>query len=453
MNTPLSESPKSIGASVSQPPAPVTKWWGRVVVDGNPPQRRLVIRWPRIFLAAFSLALMSYLALATALWGYYSFYRKIPDVALIDIVVLPRFSHVQAAIGAHYHAQAKQLWEQRDYVKSILTARASVQKSPANLEARLFLAKSWQQAGRFDEAVRALRDGIAFHAENPVLQKALVETCLITGRHAELLVILREALPARGVRLLDGRDPAFALAEVRAVLETEGPLTAEKVVATRSALAELPAAAPLLARIDWELNRRDNAIKRLAQARVSDPKDIGVHDSYVDMAMRLGRSVEAREASAAFLKAYPNLPMAQLRFLEAHSSRQGADRTLWMNECLRYLVQYRRTPGALERLASLAAPQGWTDLAYLLYQNSLQDNLNGFPFAIYYAASLVKAREFTRADAAMIAWGVGNQSEATQILERLHRETTSEPRRRESLVQLFKDFGFPEIAGVFERLP
>jgi tetratricopeptide (TPR) repeat protein len=421
----------------------------------------------------FALLVLCYLAIATTLWGYYSFYRGIPGVALVDVIVLPRFSRVQAAIGAHYHAQAKQLWEQRDYVKSILTARAAVQKSPADLDARLFLARSWQQAGRFDEAVRTLAEGIAFHAANAVLHKALVETCLVTRRHNELLVILRDTLPAHGVRLLDGNDPSYALAEIRAVLETDGALAAEKISATRVSIVDLPAAAPLLSRIDWELDRRDAAIKRLVQARMSDPKDVGINDSYVEMLLRLGHSVEAREASASFLKAHPNLPMAQLRFLEAHNSRQGADRSLWTTECLRYIVQYQKTPGALERLASLAAPQGWTDLTYLLYQKSLQDNLNGFPFAIYYAASLVKTREFTRADAvwrelssrnsaqlasgtyitAMIAWGVGNQSESLQILEVLRRETANEPRRRESLLQLFKDFGMPEVAAEFEQLP
>ncbi len=64
------------------------------------------------------------------------------------MAVLPRFPRVQAAIGAHYHAQAKALWEKRDFVQSILTARAAVQKAPGNLDARLFLAQCWQLAGR-----------------------------------------------------------------------------------------------------------------------------------------------------------------------------------------------------------------------------------------------------------------------------------------------------------------
>lgn len=474
MNT---SPPTAMKTSSSAPGAkpsgvPASKWWVRHVMDGNPPQLRAVIRWPRVFLAAGCLVVGGYLSLATALWGYYSFYRKIPAVSWVDVAVLPRFPRVQAAIGAHYHAQAKALWEKRDFVQAILTARAAVLKAPGNLDARLFLAQCWQLAGRQDEAVRTLTDGIAFNATDARLHKAIVEMCLTTGRHAELLQIFRETLPARGVRLLAGGDRSYQLAEVRAVLETSGAAGADAAIAAHPGLAEQVVAAPLLARIDWEMGRREKALERLSEARTKDTKDIGVHDAYVEMAMRLGRSVDAREAAATFLKAHPNLPMAQLRFLEAHGSRQGADRALWMNECLRYLAQYREVPGALERLASLAAPQGWSDLNHMLYQNALQENLSGFPFAIYYAASLVKAADFARADAvwrelsvrntaqlapgtyvsAMIAWGLGNRSEATQLLERLHRETVGEPRKRQNLARIFRDFGQETLAETFERL-
>ena len=448
---------------------PPPKWWGRFVLTGNPPQRHFVFNWGRIFAASLVVILTGYLALASALWGYYSIYRKIPGVNWIDIVVMPRFNRVQAAIGKYYYTEAKLFWEKQDYMRGIMTARAAVQKAPSDLEARLFLAGCWYQVARFDEALKTLKDGLDAHAADPKLQNALVEACLRAGRYEELIKLLREDLPRYGVNLLKGNNAGFQLAEIQAVLEAKGPSEAEAVAARYTSLADQPSAAPLLARIDWELNRHDAAFERLRLAReraAKDPAEPSIIDSYVDMALRLQKTDEARTASQLFLNAYPNHVPAQLRFLETHGSRKGQDQNIWLRECLRYLVQYRRTPAALAQLASLSASQGWTDLSFLLYQNSLQENLSGFPFVIYYVGSLVKTGDYVTAESvwrelkvrnsaqlssasyveAMVDWGTGRESEAMQIIERLRRETENSRARRRSLEQVFRSFGFSKIA-------
>jgi tetratricopeptide (TPR) repeat protein len=458
-------APDSVPAAIAPSPS-VAKWWGKYVPDKDPTRSRLVFRWGRILAVTGALCLVGYFSLATILWGYYTIYRKIPSVSWSDVAVLPRFSRVQAAIGAYYFADAKQLWEKKDYVRAIFTGRAAVLKAPQNLEARLFLADCWRQANRTDEAIRTLRDGIEFDAGDPRLQEALVETLLTTSHFKELLKLLREELPARGVRLLDGPNRNFQLAEVRAVLETADANEAEKVVASHRGLPDLPVAAPLLARIDWELDRRDAALARLRVARDSVPTDSGIQEAYVETTLLIGNLDEAKTASRVFLNQFPNLMSAQLRFLEAHASRQGADRTQWLEVCVRFLVQFHGQPAALVRLASLAASQGWTDLTFLLYQVSLSDNLTGFPFAIFYLGSLVKSGDFAEADTvwhelsirnsaqmvsaaylgAMVASGLGRESEALQIVDQLRRETASDPFRRKILVKAFREFGFPKIA-------
>jgi len=451
------------------PSLPPTKWWGSFVVAGNPPQRRFVFKWGRILSVVVAFILVCYLGLATALWGYYSIYRKIPGVNWIDVAMLPRFSRVQAAIGNYYYNDAKQFWGKQDYMRGIMTARAAVQKAPGNLEARLFLAGCWLQVARYEEALRTLRGGIQYHATDPRLQKALIEVCFRSGHYDELLKLLRDELPRNGVRLLSGNNVSFQLAEVQAVLETAGPAEAETVVSHYAGLAETPGAAPVLSRIDWELNRRDAAFERLRIARergAKDETDATVQDAYIDMALRMQKTDEAHAAAETFLTAYPNLVSAQLRFLETRGSRKGLDQTPWLRECMRFLVQYRQTPAALGQLASLAATQGWTDLAFLLYQNSLQENLSGFPFAIYYVGSLVKSGDYATAETvwrellvrnsaqlaaapyleAMVASGSGRESDAMQVIERLRRETESTPSRRRSLEQVFRSFGFPKLA-------
>jgi tetratricopeptide (TPR) repeat protein len=460
--------PQPVSSVRIEPTAlPKDKWWGKYQLAGDPPEARLAFRWGRILAVLALITGVGYLGLVTSLWSYYTIYRKIPGVNWVDIAVLPRFSRVQAAIGEYYYSDAKQRWEKKDYARAIFTARAAVLKAPRNLDARLFLADCWQKAGRSEEAIRTLRDGIEFDAQDARLQKAILDTCIADGRYKELLTLLRVDLPAKGVRLLDGSDHAYQLAEVTAVLETSDAMEAEKVVALHPGLSDEPAASPLLARIDWELNRHDAAFSRLQEARIHDPTDAGIQYAYVDMLFRLGKFDEARTASSQFLQAFPNLPSAQLRFLEVHGSRQGRDRAPWMDICGRYLAEARHRPDLLARLATLASTEGWSDLAFLLYENSLHDNLAGFPFVVFYVGSLIKAGDIVSADeawhelalrnstqlasytymAAMIAWGAGRQSEALQVTDQLSRDTISDSPRRKSIEGAFREFGFPELAN------
>jgi len=445
---------------------PAPKWWGRYVLEGDPPQRRFVLNWGSIITAICSVALASYLSAVTALWGYYSVRRGIPGIRWVDVVLPPRFSHVQDAIGAFYLTEAKEAWAKREYSKGIVTARAAVVKSPANLDARLFLADCWRQAGRYEEAIRTLRDGIKYNASDSRLQIALVEICLVSNRFTDLLAVLRTDLPAMGVRLLDGSDRAIQLAEVRAVLEVSGAAEAARAAGAHPGLVDDPAAAPLLARIDRETGRKEQALEHLRTARERAPKDAALQDAYIETALDMGKADDARTASEQFFAEFPRLVPAQLRFIEAHGSRKGRDESPWAAVTLGFLAQHRREPEALSQLGSLAASKGWSDLAFLLYENSLEENLMGFPFATYYVASLVKTGDFQEADTAlrelsirngaqvqaasyltaMVDWGVGRESEAAQIIQQLRRETENDPHRRRTIEDVLRSFGFPKAA-------
>jgi predicted Zn-dependent protease len=453
-------------ARVDPASLPKPRWWGKFEIAGNPPERRFVVRWKRILLAGCGLGLGVYLALVTALWGYYALDRKIPGVNWIDVAILPRFSRVQNAIGASYFANAQEAWKKKDYVTAIFTARAAVQKAPTNLDARLFLAGCWSRVGRNDDAIRTLRDGVKYDATDERLQQAAIGTALEANRYKDVLELLREDFPAHGVRLLEGKNWLYILGATKAILETEGAAKAEEFATSFPQLNNRPEAAPLLANIELQLGRGAGAIDRLKAALAQDPKEATVLSAYANMAETLGRNDEAKVAAQRYLDTYPFSVDAQLIFLQALGSRSGADHLPWTEECLAFLSLHRREPDALARLASLSAENGWTDLALLLYENSLQENLNGMPFAIYYSASLVKAGDAQGADTvwkqlalrnstqlatasyieAMVDWGVGRESDGMQIIDRLKRETTDDPTRRHMLQSLFRRFGYPKLA-------
>jgi tetratricopeptide (TPR) repeat protein len=456
-NTPIRKEPA---------PLPPPKWWGRYVVEGEAPQRRFIFNWGAIGTAIACAAFAFYLSIVTALWGYYTFKREIPGVHWIDIAVPTRFSRVQDAIGSYYLAQAKAAWAKGDILHALVTARAAVLKSPSSLDARLFVADCWFQAGRYEEAIRALRDGIRYNAGDPKLQSSLISLCLLTNHYTDLLAVLRTEFPAHGVNLVDGANHATQLAEVRAVYETAGAADAERTAAQYPGLMDDPQGAPLMAQIEGQIGRKDRALQIIKSAVSRAPNDSTLRDAYIGVALDLGMADEARAASERFVHDFPGLLSAQLRFLEAHGSRTGNDQKPWAAVTLQLLSENRHRPDVLAQLASLAAAKGWTDVTFLLYQNSLQESLTGFPFAFYYAASLVKAGQVQAADAVlselsvrnssqvagasyitvMVDWGSGRQSEAMQIIQQLRHDTANDPHRRQVMVNVFKTFGFPKVA-------
>jgi tetratricopeptide (TPR) repeat protein len=429
-----------------------------------------VFRWGSILGALGVLGLLFYFSAVTTLWGYYSYKRAIPDVHWFDIAVPTRFSHVQEAISRFYLSQAKEAWAKHDVVRAVVTARASLVKSPGNLEARLFLAECWREAGRYDESVQTLRQGIPYSAADPRLQNAVINLCLASSHYADLIAVLHTDFPAQGVHLLDGPNRAIQLADVRAILETSGAGEAAAAVASHPGLADQPEAAALMARIDSESGHPDRALELLRAAHLRAPRDVGLQAAFITTALDMGKADEARTASEQFIKDFPTLLTAQLAFLNAHGSRQGRDEKPWTEIMLLVLAENWHKPEALAELASVAASSGWTDVTLLLYENSLEENLTGFPFAIYYAASLVRAGDLTGADAvlrelsirngaqlssagyltAMIDWGTGRESEALQVIQRLRRETADDLRRRRIMAGVFRTFGFPKVADQLE---
>jgi len=450
---------------------PKARWWGKYVAIEGPGGRRLVVFWRRILAVAATLLLVAYFSCITLLWGYYTVERGVPGVHWADIAMPWRFPRVESALASFHFADAKRLWDKKEYGPAILSARSAVAEDPRNLDARLFLADCWRKAGHFQEAVRVLRTGIEIDAKDARLQTAVIQTCLDTGQFEDLLKVLRQDYPARGVRLLDGPAGAIQLAEVRAVLEISGAAAAEAAAKRYPGLTEIPAATPLLSQIDWELGFKDLALDRLKWARGREPNGPNIQDAYVETLLRMGRTDEAREAALQFLRGFPKLANSQLRVLEAFGSRKGRDNLVWTAQCIQFLAEFRHDPAALGQLASMAASKGWTDLAFLLYQNSLQENLTGFPFAIYYASSLVKAGDMAEADqvwhelsshntaqlvpasyvAAMVAWGNGRKSDAAPIVDQIRGETAKDLHRRRMIGDVFRSFGFQELADQLSK--
>lgn len=427
------------------------------------------LRWRRIALWLAAAALLAYLFTASALWAYYKYSRNISEAQWIDIAICTRFGRVQQAVGAHHLALAREHWKNGEFAKGLFLARAATAKRPHDPEARLFLASCWREVGRADYAIRGLEDGLAHDTDALPLSRALIALYLQTGRHRDALTLIRVKLPALGRQPAADQQVFFQHAEVQCLFETEGAQPAAALAEHCEALGQLPAAAPLLARIALALHQPDAALSRLRDAVGREPTNPAIHDALVDLAMQTGRHEEARAAAERFVGAFPALPAAELRLLEIHGTRAQEARTPWLLSCMRYLARFRQQPAALEQLADLAARHGWSDLAFLLYQDAVATGGRDRAFASFYIGSLLASRDFPRADAvwrdltaqksapadsapalaAMVASGAGREGEALEQIERLRRSTSDDAGRRDRLARLFRGFGFAPLA---ERL-
>ena len=423
-------------------------------------------RWRRFAIAGIASLILLYLGAATALWAYYDLQRKVPGVHWIDIAVCTRFGRVQKAVGDHHLAEAKKLWQDGSYAKGLFLARAALSKSPHDTDARLFLAQCWEAVGRTEFAGRTLEEGLGDDSAELPLARALVTHYLVAGQYRELLALLRTKLPALGHQAVATDRVGFQQAEVQAVFETSGAEEADVLARQYPELGQLATAAPLLARIDFARGQPEAALKRLHEALDRTPSEPIIHDTLVDIAIKAGKTDEALKAAERFVESFPSLPEAELRLLEIHGSRTDADRGPWLQSCMRYLARFRQRPEALQQLADLAACRGWSDLAFLLYQNSVATGTKDRAFATYYIGSLLSHQDYERADAAwrdltsqrsaqadsapalaaMVAAGSGREGEALEHLERLRNDTASDTQRRGRLARLFRAFGFATLA-------
>lgn len=424
------------------------------------------LRWRRLLVVLGLAVLGLYLGAASALWAYYRFHRHIPDVHWHDIALVTRFGRVRQAVGAHQLGLARERWAAKDYAQGLFLGRSALAKDAANPEARHFVASCWRAAGRGALASRILEDGLGFDRPALPLARLLAETYLEGSRYGELLALLRVRLPALGRPVPDEQQNFFRLAELRAVLESEGAEAATAVAARWPELARLPAAAPLFARIALARGDAPAGLAMLRTALASQPENPSLHDALCETTLAAGLLDEARTVAEGFVAAFPSLPAAELRLLEAHGSRAAAAREPWLLSCMRYLARFRENPAALEQLAHLAARRGWSDLAFVLYQNAVATGANARPFAFSYVGSLVAAKQYARAGAvwtdlvaqkavtadnapalaAMIAFGTGREGEALEQVERLRTATRDDAPRRGRFVRVLREFGFASLA-------
>ena len=450
-------------------------WWGTVTFGGMPLRRTIRVRWRRLLWLAVGLGLALWLGGTTVLWHHFRKQRRVEGITWFDVAVLPvRYRHIQTAIGEHYLAEARSQLQHGEIARAVFNARSAQVKLPDRVEPRLFLAALFLRCQLPEMAVQALRPGLGRHAADPRFQALLLRAYFAAEQPAELLRLLRG--PELGWRLQqrDAGVVPLAVAEVRAVLETEGPEEASRTAAKYPVLDNNPDVAPLLARIDAARGRGDEALGRLRRALAEHPVE-ALHGALVAQALELGRKDEARAAALAQAAAFPDTVGSLLDLLATHDPQVAENKGFWTETCVRFLVRYRQTPAACIRLADLAARKGWPDLARLLYELELHRSLDGRSFAVYYAASLVKARDFVAAGqvledikpcempvavqstqqalAIMVEEGRGRAAEARQQLAALRRLCGSDLRQRRQCEIWFNALGFPELARLLVHPP
>jgi predicted Zn-dependent protease len=423
-----------------------------------------IVKRIAIFLSAAIISL--YLIGVSGLWAYYHYFRDIKEVQYLDILWFPRFYKANQAVGTKHLHSAEENWKAGNYAQGIYFARAAVTKYPQNPEARLFLAQCFQAVRRTSLACNILDEGLKYDTAEMPLAKTLVQYYIQSNRYTDILNLIHKRLPDLNQKISDSDQTFFRKAELHATFESAGTAAATNLHNRWPELDSIPDAIPLIARIDMAQSGPDAALSRLQQAVDKYPDSPVLHDAYISTALKAKRNKEAGIASEVYVQKFPNSASAHLRFLESHGSRINEDRQPWLVGIMRYLAQFYRDQSTLEELANLAARQGWDDLAFVLYENSIAYGMRERNFAICYLGSLLTTRQYAKADllwnevqalkagtsetlpllAAMVAEGNGRASDAQERITAMRAATKAEPLARTRLAALLSDFGFPSLA-------
>lgn len=195
---------------------------------------RLEFFWKRFLVGASVLAVVAYLAAATALWVWF---KRTPQnkVTWTSIALAPvQRGHFRTLRGETTIAVALERLRARDYVEGFHGLRAGLARAPGHVEGRLVLT-SLLVGNDPARALATLEDGLKYAEDNPELLRALFS--LYQQQQAS------ERALARSQELL-ARQPPLSAASRRVVGSARAAILLDRGEADAAdrALAEVPAA-------------------------------------------------------------------------------------------------------------------------------------------------------------------------------------------------------------------
>lgn len=317
------------------------------------------IYWGRLMLSLFLMTSVLWVGAATSAYLFVKYQRGFTEVSYTDMLLLPaRWSAYQKSRGDFLVRNAQFEVAHAKYHEAFLDLSIGVNKSPANRDGRLLLAKFLAAFHRPDRAEKLLIDGLPYQHDDFEYLKALFSFLIEQQRDTVAIAVAKDLLGRD--RSLTQRNQLVALSYATAAFfrgnydQAEDLLRQYQLDHTRDGQL-------LTVRIEWERGYHDEALSRLKAVQKELPKDDDVYSQIISYLRESGRETEARRESMFRQLSYPENPRPRIDLLYA-DEKDHADAAVrtGVEAVLRDFPKDQQT---LLSLADFAANSGDPDLA------------------------------------------------------------------------------------------
>jgi tetratricopeptide (TPR) repeat protein len=314
--------------------------------------------WRRVVVWAVVLLCVTWLALASAAYGFVKYRRGFTEVSFQHMLLLPwKLDDYRRAKGEFLIKEGLALAEKQEWRAAFNLLRTGLLAVPDHREARLMTARLYLMAGRPDRVRELLIEGVAFHGDQlDYLREALG---FFFGLQADDTVMeltreLRTRLAAGSeARRMAVTALAYAYFNRDRLDEAVAVLREERLLAT-------PEGRFVTARVTWERGQKEDALGQLRELTAEVPVDEEIYRTLVVYLNEERRWREVRRAALARQFALPEKPEAYVDFIAAcdaegdMAARVAAEEAFWET--------FSDNVPALLKLAEPAARAGRVEL-------------------------------------------------------------------------------------------
>lgn len=350
-------------------------------------------RWGRIAVFFGGMAVLGYVAFATALYFFFKNVREFDEVRYADMfTVIFRMDEHRARMGDSQIEKAKKLFEEGDYRGGLHHLRTGVARSPKNLEGRRMLAEFYLLAYRRpDMAIQIMDMGLPYAYRDPEYLKSYLQILLAYQKDGEVVDVAKTILKT---------DPPPEIKKIMALgaataLHYRGNFDEAEDYLKEYQLENDLEGTLLTAKIFWERGQREQAIERLESALGRFPNDEPLFAALTRFYRETGDLDRARQYAVlrtinAPLSVAPRIDL--LHILQQSGMTERANR-----EADSILRQFQSEDRSLLGLANFAAESGNVALANRIYETALQQNMNIGNFALLLIETYIAAGDYERA--------------------------------------------------------
>jgi tetratricopeptide (TPR) repeat protein len=361
--------------------------------------RALFPAWGLIGISLSVLALVGWIALASAVWYHTNRIRGFHTVTWTDVALPWRWDERREKQGKILLGSVEGLFKERKYREGLFALQVGLRMVPGDLAARRTFAGIQHQLGRDDLAAQLLADGLHYAFSDPEFAR-LALTANLEAEAFERVLEMADAWLAQPARATEA-DADFHTARAQALGFLGRPEEALACLES-GGVADSAVAALTRAQIQWVNGRVDAALSLLSQAAASHPENDLLRLRLIQYAGASGRDDLAEQTLLARIEAEPRNAARVLDLLrwQADNGRQEAfERGLAV-----HVQRAANSEAILLDIAKLLARLGRVSDMDALPGNLAASEASGSLFALARIDALIVSRRFPEARADLEQW-------------------------------------------------